>query len=515
MTELNKKLIDVRAQLKANPDNEVVEDELFNIRKQRESCFNELEKYQRHLYNIALSFANKTEEHYSHRLSMARELFEKGDISEADNILDLDMIKLEAKEQLRMFEQNIRNLEIKIVEFHAKARMVMANTTIQSEKRYDIARDAYVEAINIAERIGKKEVIADLKTEYACFHQIHNRTRLALYKFEEALLLYKELSKGGDLSFLFKEANVLVHLGQLNSDLQEFLKAESCFKDALSILRDLSLSNNGSYDSDIAYTLNDLARLYLPMSKQEEFKKTNDEALALWQELSKIDHDRFLPEVARTLARGLRFSSLSQETQDQFRLAEIKCWNAILKWKEKKSSNLRDYIGLFRHRMNNLIRMNSFQVAKKQGLEGIRIIEKQAREFPDVYYPDLAYAYGILAEIDDKLKNLDEAEKNYKKAIEIWKKMATISPEAFTKRLPVIYKSLAVIHINQMKFEETELNLKERITIWRNLYSSDPDNNKEGFIESLKDLMAFYDLIRINKTDSNEYQELINLTTDK
>lgn len=66
-----------------------------------------------------------------------------------------------------------------------------------------------------------------------------------------------------------------------------------------------------------------------------------------------------------------------------------------------------------------------------------------------------------------------------------------------------------------MKFEETELNLKERITIWRNLYHSDPDIYKEGFIESLKDLMAFYDLIKINKADSNEYQELINLTTDK
>ncbi len=511
---LDEQLTTLKKSFSDNPADNDILSELVKVSTNRNKVSEEFEKHQNYLFNIAISFASKSEQLYSERLARARELFEKGEVSEADRILNLDQIKREAEAERSAFILHQKNLEIKIEEFRTKAKTVMANSEIEFEDRFHNACDAYTQSIENAEIIGKANILTSLKYEFACFLQIHNRINDALALFEELLSNYNKLSKDQYSIYCPNIASTLNHIAQLKTKLEDFENAEQRFKDALKLYKELSTIDPKKYNSRIAYTLSDLARLYLSTGKLYDAKKANDDALFIWKELSEINYERYHPELARTLARSLRYATISEKTLPKYRVAEEECLKDLDYWKKyaKRATYNRRILYVLRHTINLHVNLGKYHEAKEECLMEIRIREKLAKDNPDAQNPDLALAYEKIAEINCRLNYLSEAKLYYKKAIKLWKAMTDISPEAFINQLPLPYENLAKILIKQMQYEEAEIAFKEAITIWKQLCSNTSNSHYfQRYSHSLEDFADFHYAVHKFDEGKSEYLELLNL----
>ena len=188
LLELDIQVTEIRKRHKADPDNEDIEDELMAIKSKRKKLADEFEKYQTHLYDIALNFAKTTGEKYSERMRKARELFELGDVIGADQILNMEEMKrdrLHESEQKKVHEEN---LEILMNEFLDKTKTVMTNTLFSIPERFSIACEAYEEARSIAEEIHlDEEKLADILFDYAYLKAGFNRMHEAVQLYQKAL----------------------------------------------------------------------------------------------------------------------------------------------------------------------------------------------------------------------------------------------------------------------------------------------------------------------------------------
>ena len=190
LSELDILVAEARSRHKADPDNEQLEDELMDVRLRRGKTAEEFRKYQTHLYDIALSFATRTDEQYTERMKIAREQFEKGNAFEADEILNMETMKREKEEEISLLERHNNNLEHKIEEFLLKAETVMARQDKSEEEQFLISEEAFCEAIDITNHIflyqSNKDKYKDIKYRYAQ-HKMH------WGKYVDALRLYKEI----------------------------------------------------------------------------------------------------------------------------------------------------------------------------------------------------------------------------------------------------------------------------------------------------------------------------------
>ena len=188
LLELDIQITEVRKRYKEDPDNEDIEDELMAKKSKRKKLADEFEKYQTHLYDIALNFAKTAGEKYSERMRKARELFELGDVIGADQILNMEEMKRVRQRESYQKKVHEENLEILMNEFLDKTKTVMTNTLFSIPERFSIACEAYEEAKSIAEEIHLDgEKLADILFDYAYLKADYNRMCEAVQLYLEAL----------------------------------------------------------------------------------------------------------------------------------------------------------------------------------------------------------------------------------------------------------------------------------------------------------------------------------------
>jgi len=92
LMDLSTQLTQVSVRYAANPSDTDLLNQLPGLWAKRKETEQAFEQYQRYLYDIALSFARLSGEHYTERMVRAREMFELGNVAEADRILNLQLI---------------------------------------------------------------------------------------------------------------------------------------------------------------------------------------------------------------------------------------------------------------------------------------------------------------------------------------------------------------------------------------------------------------------------------------
>ena len=267
------------------PDDKQIKDDYNAIKNRSEQLAKDFEIYQNHLYDIALGFAKTSGERYSQRLLKARELFEAGNVMEADLLLNLNELKKEAEGEKKLFEQNRNNLEIKIGEFRMKADTVMTNMMLTLQQRIDIVCEAYEEAISIAVLIRNDEKRAELMLEYAQFCREYDIIETSKKYYMETIAISHWLPTWNNGSPLILEAKAYNGLALLYSHQKMFRKAEEAYTHALAILYKIIEDNNDEINYfRLAILLNNLSSLHRDLHQYDKAQKELEEALRIFDE---------------------------------------------------------------------------------------------------------------------------------------------------------------------------------------------------------------------------------------
>ena len=302
LLEIDIQVTEVRKRHIADPENEDVEDELMAIKSKRKKQADEFEKYQIHLYDIALNFAKTAGEKYSERMRKARELFEMGDVIGADQILNMEEMKRDRQHESEQKKVHEDNLEILMNEFLDKTKTVMTNTLFSIPERFSIACEAYEEALSIVREIHlDEEKLAQILFDYAYLNTDFNRMHEAVHIYVEALRIYRHLAESNPDAYIPDVATTLNNLAIQQTHLGRYGEAEENILEALRIYRHLAESTPDAYMPDVAGTLNNLANLQKGLGRYGEAEENYQEALRIRCHLAESTPHVYMSDVAGTL----------------------------------------------------------------------------------------------------------------------------------------------------------------------------------------------------------------------
>ncbi len=116
--------------------------------------------------------------------------------------------------------------------------------------------------------------------------------------YKEALEIYKELAEKSPDAYLPDVAMTQNNLGVLYGDLGRFEEAESAYKEALEIRKELAEKSPDAYLPDLAQTQNNLGNLYRNLGRFADAERAYLEALEIYKELAEKSPDAYLPDFA-------------------------------------------------------------------------------------------------------------------------------------------------------------------------------------------------------------------------
>jgi tetratricopeptide (TPR) repeat protein len=99
--------------------------------------------------------------------------------------------------------------------------------------------------------------------------------------FKEAAGILRELAAQNPVAYRPDLAQTLSNLGAFYGETQRFAEAETAFKEAALIRRELAAQNPAAYRPELAQTLNNLASLYRAMNRDSDARATEAEEIGL------------------------------------------------------------------------------------------------------------------------------------------------------------------------------------------------------------------------------------------
>ena len=247
LAELEEQLAAARAKHVADPEDEEAEETYFALRSKRKKLLEEFDKYEEHLYDIALNFAKLDESRYSDRIRRAKEEFEKGNVVAADEILDLEKTKRDAK----LARQEAKNLKKQIEVFLAITKTAMANTKLSVSERFARACEAYEETVENAKLVvDYDDKLAEIHYNYAHLLLHFHKIQEAILHYSEAKKIYNRLKEFNFEKYAPTEAGMLCNIVYcLQEDTHfDISTADYYYDEALDIFRQLAEINPKQYE---------------------------------------------------------------------------------------------------------------------------------------------------------------------------------------------------------------------------------------------------------------------------
>ena len=504
--ELDILVTEVRKHHKADPDNEEIEDELMAIKSKRKKLSDEFEKYQNHLYDIALNFAKTAGEKYSERMRKARELFELGDAIGADQILNMEEMKCDRLRESEQKKAHEENLEILMNEFLDKTKTVMTNTLFSIPERLNIACEAYEEAISIAREIHlDEEKLTNIFFDYARLNDNYNRMYEALHLYFETLRICCQLAELNTNEYKLRGvSDILNNLANLQSRLGHYVEAEDNHLKVLRIRRQLADSNPDAYLPRVADTLNNLAILQSDLCRYGEAEENYVEALRIYRQLAESNPDAYKPDVAGFLNN---LATLQWRLR-RYGEAEENYMEALQICRELAEFNPDTFLPSMADTLNNFANLQSdlcrYVEAEENYQEALRIRRQLADSNPGAYSPRVAETLNNLATLQWKLGRYVEAEENYQEALRIYRQLAESNPDAYLPRVADSLYNLSLLQSDLCRYVEAEENFVETLRIRRLLADFSPEAYMPDVAKTLNYLAALQsDLGHYDEAEKN------------
>ena len=240
-------------------------------------------------------------------------------------------------------------------------------------------------------------------------------------------------------------------LGILYSNTRKFYEAEKAYKEALEIGRTLAEQDPETYAPDLAMTLNNLGTFYRDTGKFSKAEHVYMEAREMYGGLEKTDPESYEPYVASLL------NDLGIFYQDTRKFYEAeKAYNEALKRRrELFRKNSQVYADDLAGTLNNLgiLYNDAYLYGEKRFLEAenvykeaLETFERLAKEYPEVYTPQVAETLNNLGNLYRDTQQFVKSEKRLKMALIIYRDLAEEYPEVYTPQVAETLNNLGNLY---------------------------------------------------------------------
>lgn len=502
---LNARLIETREKNVKDLGCLELEDEIHSLRTQIDNLDKELENYQTHLYNTALYFVKESAKKYSDRISQARDYFERGFTTEADELLNLYKMDEETRKEEEILNQAKENLLGKISEYRMKTHTVMTNTKISMPDRFATACKAFETAIRISKEIVLDPMeIADTLFDYAYLLQQFEETETALAYYLETLNIYNSTGGIDEDGYLSNVASIFNNITHLQKKLRQYTEAEENCNKALAILRRLAEKNKKAYLPSVAKSLINLAELQRELKRFKEAEKSYAEALKIKQELdpNMLSNAEILCRIAE-VQHGLRRREEAEETCNKAMEIFIKLTE------EDKEIQLPEAAALLNSLGSLYDKLKKHDKAENAYMEELAIYLELAEVNINVYLPRIAMTFYNMGNQQRELGRYLTAEDSYNEALETYRRASKKDKDRYLPNIAMVLNNLGNVQQMQQLYIEAEKSYSKALEIRRKL----AQEHEEVFIKDLANTL--YNIVSIQEEQGkiaeaiNNYKELL------
>ena len=459
---------ELEADAEASPEDADLQEALREARVHRHDLKEALKQYDDLLFSNALFFARESGKEMDERVRRARDLFERGRVTEANKLLDLTEMVDRANRNLILFQGQSANCEKDIQAFLAKAEMVMADGSLPFPERFRQACEAYDNAIRIAKEIHYvEEQLAEMFFDYASLMVKQHRFQSSISFYEEALAVHRRLA-AEDFG---KHAECLaVTLGSLAFSYRHtgrFTEAEEGYKQALEICRRLVEACPGAYESRLVWVLSSLACLHGATRQQPEAREEYKEVLDICRRHMANNPTEYEPIVAMTLNDLVILNRNMQEPSetDKQLLDALEIYCRLAK---ENPDAYDEYVAWTRNNMavfyGETHRLADAEEQYKAALETYR---RLANENPEVYEPDVARSLNNLAHLYYQMQRLPNAVREFKNALEIYRRLSAYDADEYERYVAATLHTIAILCAEDNRTEDAKLYFRAALEACR------------------------------------------------
>lgn len=494
LAQLNGDLAEMRAAQVAAPDDEDLWEKAMNLAAERKKLADEFEQYQGYLLGMAVQFARLAAEGCTERTARARELFEQGRASEANEVLNAEQMQRDAQRNVECWEQAQRLAEeyrqgvlASISEFRLKTSTAMSDTRLSLPERFAQASEAYEQAIALARKVGYDQAeLANTLFGYARLCENFNNFERGVALYEEALVIYRQL---GD-DFLFDRMSTLNSLGILHLSQNQHQQAKAETNEALAIISKLADADPDSYQSDLAAVHNNMGHLH---SKEHQFLQASLEyeaAMSIMTPLCQADPSKH----SITIIRIINNLATTYIHTERFKMAKSLLGMGLTLVRSMMAKDTQKYLPDAAILLINMgivhQSLDEYPQAESVSAEALKIHRGLAAENPDLYLPKVAHTLNLIG-ITHTDDHPDKAEAEFGEALKIYQKLAGSDPDVYRSQLAYTRWLMGRMHT------ETDPNrslaeLYEALDLYQGLAAISTDNYSHEVAMVYRDISMTY-----------------------
>lgn len=459
----------------------MTDEELANLREERESVTEQIERQEKALVDTAMSIARMQGGECSPRMRTAAELFEKGETDKAEAVLKEDDMEADATNAKLKFDtaaqptaELARNIERCAGEYMLKARIVVSR--IADESRYLKAAKLMSTAIDLVSGRLPEETLAEYLFDYAVLLTDAGQQTKALETWERLSGIYERLYRKAPQKYAYGYAGVLNNMAVLYSNKGDFDHCLSKYLKAVDIYDRLDREEPGIYDDDIARLKNNLGTLYTDRDEYNKALSEFNEAARIRFELLAKDNDpdsrSALADIYCNMATALQFSDHPQEA-----LRYIAQAHAILDELDKEFPRIYEYklYSILNREGSIYTRLDQLDKAEESLQKSLQLAANLASRMPLAHSADLATAKMEMSGLNYVLGKNEEARKGFCQALDIFRRLQTKEP-VYDHPIATVLQNLGVICRHEEKYDEAEKLLKEALDIREKQHTQAPDS---------------------------------------
>ena len=538
LIELDIQMANIDAQLAIDPQNNDLRAKLSISNNKRKLLMDTYNKYQKYLFDLALSFVSKSNIHYSERTALARELFESGDAAGADRILNLEDMKRETAFELDQFEQHRLNLEMKIEEFWVKAKLTMTNCDKNFKTRFEEANEAYEQSVMIARKLSyNKERFVDILSDYSLLLTNYHEYKSTLYETQtdidnaiyalsdEELSIRRQLADDNSTDNLSKLASALVDTATKWATIESINmtdKTRSLYDEGITIFKQLATTAPNTYIPEI---INALTKLANATYGKEDGLVAITEALKYSRQLVLIRSKENLTCLVDTLLE-LAYFQVEMSDMGNAHKHLITIDMVISNIEEALTichQNVEKYPEKFRQRLakalfflgNMRYKKGQYDTAMERYQESLSIYRCLAKEAPNPHLGNLAKRLRIYAIRHEDLQHYIEAQEAYQEFEKVRKQLAAMNiippeylPDSFFHSMESFYKEHAEELDNFQAAKEQYQNYQQLITSGDNTCLCDYAASAWNYSQILMELNHHDEALSVCQESLNAYRTL-------
>ncbi len=536
------------AALKA-PEDEELSSRLREVSKQRNRLSDQIHQMEMSILGLCSSVwgMNASGHPLTWREKKANQLLDAGDYRGAWAILD-DVQRKKEVEQNKEIKRNVQDRTWGYISETRKKILILKTQgitiqtipkleayykeSVQLAEEYRVGLDVlydyadflydlhrYAKGIEVAERLDKyygleqvsEEDQADLQNMLGVFYSDTNRFKEAEKCYQEALEIYRRLSKENPEAYEGDVAMICNNLGLLYSVTNRFKEAYEYYQEALGIRRELAKENPEAYEGVVADTCNNLGSLYSDTNRMKEAEEYYQETLEIYRKLEKENPEAYEGKVATTCNNlGLLYRNTNQMKEAK------ECYQEALEIRRRLAKeNPEAYewdVAITCNNLGSLYQeINRMKEGEKYYQEALEIDRKQAKENPEAYEGKVATTCNNLGTLYKHINRMKEAEEYYQEALKIYRKLAEENPKTYDGYVAITCNNLGVLYRNINRMREAEEYYQEALKIYRKLAKESPGAYEGKVATICNNLGALYYKINRKKEAEKYYQEALEI----